>query len=272
MATIPNTLKEVLARQDVFKVGLAVLDDSKKLITYFGIDVVSCVDLRHLVVRYRTHEGKLGLEVLAFMVLGVKLDKDWKLRAGDWESETLSTRQVEYAANDALVAVNIAWVIVRNHLTGTMASWVRAVMWDMEQYKLATEGVEMPESGEEQFDLEAYRNIRQVLLGVNPRGSREHSVMKTSFVRKQTDSAKKKTCAMNQMTGPILMQKTSPVLKKTRSGQFELPQQGVLCLAYPEDFDGGDIIGVQTIVFSHLGLEPSYSCAHVALTLVWRKG
>ena len=133
MATIPNTLKEVLARQDVFKVGVAVLDDSKKLITDFGIDVVSCVDLRHLMVRYRTHEGKLGLEALAFMVLGVKLDKDWKLRAGDWEAETLSIRQVEYAANDALVAINIAWVIVSNHLTSTISSWVRAVMWDQEQ-------------------------------------------------------------------------------------------------------------------------------------------
>jgi len=143
MATIPNTLKEVLARQDVFKVGVAVLDDSKKLITDFGIDVVSCVDLRHLVVRYRTHEGKLGLEALAFMILGVKLDKDWKLRAGDWEAETLSTRQVEYAANDALVAVNIAWVIVSNHLTSTMASWVRAVMWDQE--KLSGEVVKVLE-------------------------------------------------------------------------------------------------------------------------------
>jgi len=133
MGNIPNTLKEVLARQDIFKVGVAVLDDSKKLITDFGMDVVSCVDLRHLVVRYWTHQGKLGLEALAFLVLGVQLDKDWKLRAGDWEAETLSDRQVDYAANDALVAVNIAWVIVSGHLTGTMGSWVRALMWDQER-------------------------------------------------------------------------------------------------------------------------------------------
>jgi hypothetical protein len=100
-----------------------------------GFDVVSCVDLRHLVVRYRAHEDKLGLEALAFMsrTLGVKLDKDWKLRAGDWEAETLSTRQLEYTANHALVAVNISWFNVSNHLTSTMGSWVRAVMWDQEQ-------------------------------------------------------------------------------------------------------------------------------------------
>ena len=90
--------------------------------------MVSCVDLRHLVVRYRAHEDKLGLEALAFMSLGVKLDKDWKLRAGDWEAETLSTRQLEYTANDALVTVNIAWVNVSNYMTSTMGGWVRAVM------------------------------------------------------------------------------------------------------------------------------------------------
>ena len=40
---------------------------------------------------------------------------------------------MEYTANDALVAVNIACVNVSNHLTSTMGSWVRAVMWDQEQ-------------------------------------------------------------------------------------------------------------------------------------------
>ena len=40
---------------------------------------------------------------------------------------------MEYTANDALVAVNIAWVNVSNHLTSTMGSWVRAVMLDQEQ-------------------------------------------------------------------------------------------------------------------------------------------
>eukprot|EP00092_Neocalanus_flemingeri_P045105 GFUD01050253.1.p1 GENE.GFUD01050253.1~~GFUD01050253.1.p1 ORF type:complete len:571 (+),score=175.73 GFUD01050253.1:246-1958(+) len=133
MATIPNTLKEVLARQDIYKVGVAVLDDSTKLISDFGLDVVSCVDLRHLVVRFCTHQGKLGLEALANLVLGVQLDKDWRLRAGDWEAESLTQRQVDYAANDALVGVNIAWVILSNNFTRTVGSWVRALMWDQEQ-------------------------------------------------------------------------------------------------------------------------------------------
>jgi len=128
--SIPNSLREVLARQDIIKVGVAVLDDSTKLITDFGVDVVSCVDLRHLVVKLWTHEGKLGLETLAYIVLGVQLDKDWRLRAGDWEAETLTQRQVDYAANDALVAVNIAWVILSTSLTNTMARWVRTLMWD----------------------------------------------------------------------------------------------------------------------------------------------
>merc|ERR1712042_79801 len=49
---------------------------------------------------------------------------------------------------------------------------------DLEQYKLATEGVVMPGQGEEQFDLEAYRNSRQAQLGINPRTRSGSSEMK----------------------------------------------------------------------------------------------
>ena len=63
-----------------------------------------------------------------------------------------------------LLQLEVTW---RKHFLNTMI--------DMEQYKLATEGVVMPEVGEEQFDMEAYRNTIQAQLRVNPRGSREHS-------------------------------------------------------------------------------------------------
>jgi len=139
MSSIPNSLKEILASQIVFKVGVAILDDSKKLMIDYGLDVLSCVDLRHLVVKYWKHQGKLGLEALADIVLGVKLDKDWKLRAGNWEAEKLSHRQLVYAANDALVAVNIAWVITINHLTSSIPCWFKSLLWS--QKRLADEFV-----------------------------------------------------------------------------------------------------------------------------------
>ena len=53
---------------------------------------------------------------IARHVLGVELDKDWNTRTSNWEADTLTQTQLEYAANDALVAVNITWVIIREDI------------------------------------------------------------------------------------------------------------------------------------------------------------
>jgi len=133
LGTIPNSLKEILASHEILKTGVAVLDDSQKLLADYGLDLVGCVDLRHLVLDFRCrnsgHPGKLGLESLASEILGVSLDKDWRLRAGDWEADILSERQIKYAANDALVAVNIFWFVVRDHLFSSLRGIFTFVFW-----------------------------------------------------------------------------------------------------------------------------------------------
>ena len=45
---------------------------------------------------------------LASSFLGVRMDKDWRVRASDWEADVLSDRQTLYAANDALISINVA--------------------------------------------------------------------------------------------------------------------------------------------------------------------
>ena len=45
---------------------------------------------------------------LASSFLGLRMDKDWRVRASDWEADDLSERQTLYAANDALISMNIA--------------------------------------------------------------------------------------------------------------------------------------------------------------------
>ena len=91
------------------------------------------MDLRHLVLSYREPHsgppGKLGLEALAEKVLGVALDKDWRLRASDWEAMTLKPRQIKYATNDALVAVNILWVVLSRHFQRSLPCTVSSMSW-----------------------------------------------------------------------------------------------------------------------------------------------
>ena len=56
---------------------------------------------------------KMGLDALAKRILGVKLNKSSIIRCSNWEEEKLSTQQVEYAMNDALVASHIFLVLVK---------------------------------------------------------------------------------------------------------------------------------------------------------------
>ena len=66
---LPTGLREILAALEIFKAGVAISDDARKLMADYGLNVASCVDLRHLVLNYRKpHSGppsKLGLEALA---------------------------------------------------------------------------------------------------------------------------------------------------------------------------------------------------------------
>ena len=82
------------------------------------------------------------------------------------------------------------------------------------------------------------------------------------------------TFAVNDLEDFVKFAKKGPdihLLKKTSSDQLELPQQGAFCLRHPEDSGGGDIVGVQIVVFP-LGLATAYSCASKPVTRVGRQG
>ena len=56
----------------------------------------------------------MSLDALAKRILGVTMDKSWRIRCSNWEAEQLSTRQIEYAMNDALVASHIFLRLVKS--------------------------------------------------------------------------------------------------------------------------------------------------------------
>ena len=55
----------------------------------------------------------MSLDALAKRILGVKLNKSWRIQCSNWEEENLSTQQIEYAMNDALVASHIFLMLVK---------------------------------------------------------------------------------------------------------------------------------------------------------------
>ncbi|PSN47595.1 Exonuclease 3'-5' domain-containing protein 2 [Blattella germanica] len=101
LTEFPQNLKKLLSDNTIIKVGVAPVDDAKYLFQDYGVVVQGCVDLRHLAEKL----PRGGLSGMAKRYLGVDMDKCWKIRCSDWETDKLSERQVQYASQDALVAV-----------------------------------------------------------------------------------------------------------------------------------------------------------------------
>ena len=113
MKVIPCEIQSILLDKNILKIGVGIKEDCQKLKIDFNCGISSWVDIRHLVRSRRQNCKKLGMAGIAQNVLGLTLDKDWKIRASDWEEGVskngkLSQRQIEYASNDALISLNVA--------------------------------------------------------------------------------------------------------------------------------------------------------------------
>ena len=79
----------------ILKVGVNVQEDLAKLQREYGVPSSGWVDIRYLAKQFRPEQRKLGLASIAEEFLpGVKLDKDWRVTASNWEADELSTKQV----------------------------------------------------------------------------------------------------------------------------------------------------------------------------------
>lgn len=79
--------------------------DVKYLVQDYGVCVASALDLRYMAAMTGCRSGGLGKMSLDY--LNVKLDKDWRIRCSDWEIPTLNLKQIDYAAKDAHVAIEL---------------------------------------------------------------------------------------------------------------------------------------------------------------------
>ncbi|CAK1600277.1 unnamed protein product [Parnassius mnemosyne] len=119
---IPSSLKELLEDENIYKVGVAPLDDAKYLLNDYGVALKSTLDLRHIVELFGYAPG--GLAFLAKSHLRIILDKSWRVRCSNWEAQELTEAQVKYAAADAHVAIKI-FVNMINERNWSLWSWLR---------------------------------------------------------------------------------------------------------------------------------------------------
>ncbi|XP_035897697.1 exonuclease 3'-5' domain-containing protein 2 isoform X2 [Anopheles stephensi] len=102
---IPQELYDLLNDDNIIKVGVSPYEDARVLRDDYRLKVESTLDLRFMAERAGLEP--LGIARLANEVLGITLDKHWKVRCSDWETPELSERQAKYAASDAHVAMEL---------------------------------------------------------------------------------------------------------------------------------------------------------------------
>lgn len=96
--------QEILEDRDIIKVGVAPYTDAKYLKDDYGEHVRSTLDLRFVAEKGRCTAGKLA--TMSEDYLGISLDKN-SIQCSDWETNTLSKTQIEYAAQDVQVAIDL---------------------------------------------------------------------------------------------------------------------------------------------------------------------
>lgn len=67
----------------------------------------STLDLRYVSNLAQCFDGQTGLGKMSEKYLGVKLDKNTNVRCSNWNALSLNSEQIEYAAKDALVAMEL---------------------------------------------------------------------------------------------------------------------------------------------------------------------
>lgn len=130
MTSICFGFKEILEDDNIVKVGVSPLGDANYLVRDYGVCVASTLDLRYLATLCNYPSG--GLAKLSETHLNVKLDKNWRIRCSDWEASTLTSKQIEYAAKDAMVAIELFKIFANKlkpePLFGNRTSYVEAII------------------------------------------------------------------------------------------------------------------------------------------------
>lgn len=97
--------QKILEDNEIIKVGVAPDGDAKYLAKDYGICVASTLDVRFMAMLCDCQPGGLG--AMSKRYLNVYLEKNWRTSCSDWEAKILTAKQIDYAAKDAHVGIEL---------------------------------------------------------------------------------------------------------------------------------------------------------------------
>lgn len=98
-----EVVQEILESTRILKVGFGLSDDNKRLHAKLGIAPENVLDLSRAL-RESKHRD-MGAKSAVARFFGMRLQKSKKTSTSNWASAVLSERQLQYAADDAQVAL-----------------------------------------------------------------------------------------------------------------------------------------------------------------------
>lgn len=100
---IPDSLSQILLSDHIVKVSHGAPTDMRLIHRHFGLRARNFVDLRSIALQLKLRP--CSLQTVVKTVLGITLDKEQQ--CSNWEAETLSKEQLQYAATDAWVTLEV---------------------------------------------------------------------------------------------------------------------------------------------------------------------
>eukprot|EP00602_Paraphysomonas_sp_CaronLab_P009635 CAMPEP_0185022238 /NCGR_PEP_ID=MMETSP1103-20130426/4958_1 /TAXON_ID=36769 /ORGANISM="Paraphysomonas bandaiensis, Strain Caron Lab Isolate" /LENGTH=336 /DNA_ID=CAMNT_0027554221 /DNA_START=215 /DNA_END=1225 /DNA_ORIENTATION=- len=98
----PTALKHALGREGVVKVGVGILDDLMKLNSDCGVPIGEFLDVGAVVKRIDNLD-KTGLKHIMKHYFNVDTTKPKRVQMSNWEMAILTSAQIKYASQDALM-------------------------------------------------------------------------------------------------------------------------------------------------------------------------
>jgi ribonuclease D len=100
---IPDFIKNILEDARIIKIGVAIHDDLKSLNKIRPVHHAGFIDLQQYVGRFKIEDK--SLKKITANILGFRISK--RYQTSNWEADSLSLQQLEYAATDAWVCHEI---------------------------------------------------------------------------------------------------------------------------------------------------------------------
>ena len=101
-----DLLRAVLEAPGILKVGFGLGDDLRRLRSKLGIETQNVVDLS-TTLRRRGERNTLGAKTAVARFFGQRLAKSKRITTTNWALPRLSPQQIQYAADDAHVALKL---------------------------------------------------------------------------------------------------------------------------------------------------------------------